>query len=134
MGIRMNSNFVSELLPDGFDDWFARCLRKDAGERYESAGEAVADAGDHVAGADKGAPLRPDVGNQAGGLRLQGDVARRLGPPEQDELGEIWLRGNSTDTDAGRRLVGGIDGGGPFRRAGRLRGRFGTAELAGQNP
>jgi TPR repeat protein/serine/threonine protein kinase len=31
------------LLPPGFDDWFARCLRKNAAERWQSAGEAVSE-------------------------------------------------------------------------------------------
>jgi TPR repeat protein/serine/threonine protein kinase len=29
------------LLPAGFDVWFSRCLRKDASERYQTAGEAI---------------------------------------------------------------------------------------------
>ncbi len=29
------------LLPAGFDDWFATCLRKNAAERYATAGEAI---------------------------------------------------------------------------------------------
>ncbi|MBW2454468.1 MAG: SEL1-like repeat protein, partial [Deltaproteobacteria bacterium] len=33
----------AELLPEGFDEWFARCLRKDATERWASAGEAVSE-------------------------------------------------------------------------------------------
>jgi serine/threonine protein kinase/TPR repeat protein len=31
----------SALLPPGFDAWFARCLEKDAGARWSSAGDAV---------------------------------------------------------------------------------------------
>ena len=31
------------LLPAGFDDWFARCLRKNAPERWSTAGEAIAE-------------------------------------------------------------------------------------------
>lgn len=29
------------LLPEGFDEWFARCLRKNAAERWQTPGEAV---------------------------------------------------------------------------------------------
>jgi TPR repeat protein/serine/threonine protein kinase len=29
------------LLPNGFDQWFARCLRKNASERFQTAGEAI---------------------------------------------------------------------------------------------
>jgi TPR repeat protein/serine/threonine protein kinase len=31
----------AELLPEGFDAWFARCMRKNAKERWQSAGEAI---------------------------------------------------------------------------------------------
>jgi TPR repeat protein len=31
------------LLPPGFDEWFARSLRKNAAERYQSGGEAIAE-------------------------------------------------------------------------------------------
>lgn len=51
-------------LPDGFDAWFARCLRRNADERWPTAGQAIAEllrlldlAGPHISSTAYGAPI-----------------------------------------------------------------------------
>jgi TPR repeat protein/serine/threonine protein kinase len=48
----------ANLLPPGFDTWFARCLRKNAPERWPSAGHAVAELSRIL---PEGAPLAPGM-------------------------------------------------------------------------
>jgi hypothetical protein len=61
---------VLELLPVGFDAWFARCVRREAGERFADAGEAVA-ALDRVFRAQEGDGEQPAA------------LMAADGPPEQ---------------------------------------------------
>ncbi|MEM9693919.1 MAG: serine/threonine-protein kinase [Myxococcota bacterium] len=50
----------SNLLPPGFDDWFMRCIRRNAAERYQRAGDAAGELSELLEGfADEPTMVRP---------------------------------------------------------------------------
>ena len=67
------------LLPPGFDAWFARCLRKNAPERWPSAGHAISELGRLLAGF--GAPAGLGTQQTAAMPQVPSGYTQQGGPP-----------------------------------------------------
>lgn len=70
----------SALLPPSFDSWFAHCLRKDAGHRYQTAGEAI-DALFALLDGEEVADVRDDELVQAASTRVVYEAPERSSRP-----------------------------------------------------
>lgn len=90
----------ASLLPPGFDDWFARCLKKNAVERWPSAGEAVQELARLITGTVvENVPTRklPSFAEINAMLPIPLDLGKRASAPSKpddpeatDSVTQLW--------------------------------------------